>query len=251
MAFYVTGGGSLLWVGLWVSFYKQPATSASVEGASKQRVPWLQLLKHRSIIGLMMCKFFQEYLYNMFITWLPGYLVMGRGFTVLKMGWYAALPWIVTFCALPLIGLLSDTLIKRGVSVTASRKGMIVGGQLIASCVVFAPFVESANTAMILLVIALVFESGASTVLWAACAEIAPANTSASVSGIMNTAGAVAGIVSPIVTGVLLKWTGNFQRAFSVASLMIVFAALSMWFVVGKVEQIVLPGKAVAAAPRA
>jgi nitrate/nitrite transporter NarK len=100
---------------------------------------------------------------------------------------------------------------------------------------------------MVLLVIALVFESGASTVLWAACAEIAPANTAASVSGIMNTAGAVAGIVSPIVTGVLLKWTGNFQRAFSIASLMIVFAALSMWFVVGRVEQIVLPSKGVAA----
>jgi hypothetical protein len=81
--------------------------------------------------------------------------------------------------------------------VTASRKGMIVVGQLIVSCVVFAPYVESANAAMVLLVIALVFESGASTVRWATCAEIAPANTAASVSGIMNTAGAVAGIVSP------------------------------------------------------
>jgi len=56
----------------------------------------------------------------------------------------------------------------------------------------------------------------------------------------MNTAGALAGIASPIVTGVLLKLTGNFQRAFLVASLMIVFAALSMWFVVGSVEQIEL-----------
>ena len=56
----------------------------------------------------------------------------------------------------------------------------------------------------------------------------------------MNTAGALAGIVSPIVTGVLLKMTGSFQHAFLVASLMIVFAALSMWFIVGKVEQIEL-----------
>jgi ACS family glucarate transporter-like MFS transporter len=238
VAFYATGVGSLLWVVLWVYTYKQPPDEANQEGASKEKVHWLELLRHRSIIGLMLCKFFQEYLYNMFITWLPAYLIMGRGFTVLKMGWYAALPWIVTFFALPVIGLLSDTLIKRGMSVTASRKGMIVVGQLIASCVVFAPYVDSANVAMVLLVIAMVFESGASTVLWAACAEIAPANTSASVSGIMNTAGAVAGIVSPIVTGVLLKWTGDFRRAFLVASLMIVFAALSMWFVVGSVEQI-------------
>ena len=240
VAFYVTGAGSLVWVVFWVYFYKQPEAESNREGASKERVPWLELLKHRSIIGLMLCKFFQEYLYNMFITWLPAYLVMERGFTILKMGWYASLPWIVTFCALPLIGLLSDTLIKRGVSVTKSRKGMIIIGQFIAALIVFAPYVSSAKAAMALLVVALVCESGASTVLWAACAEIAPKNTSASVSGIMNTAGALAGIASPIVTGVLLKLTGNFQRAFLVASLMIVFAALSMWFVVGSVEQIEL-----------
>jgi len=236
-AFYVTGLGSLLWVVLWYFTYHEPATERAAAQAVPN-IPWQALLGNRTVLGLVLCKFFQEYLYNMFITWLPAYLVMERGFTILKMGWYASLPWVVTFCALHLIGLLSDTLIKRGISVTKSRKGMIIVGQFIAASIVFAPYVSSANAAMALLVVALVCESGASTVLWAACAEIAPQNTSASVSGIMNTAGALAGIASPIVTGVLLKLTGNFQRAFLVASLMIVFAALSMWFVVGSVEQI-------------
>lgn len=156
------------------------------------------------------------------------------------MGWYASLPWIVTFLALPLIGLMSDSLIKRGMSVTASRKGMIIVGQFIAASVICAVYAESPAVAMAFLVVALVCESGASTVLWSVCAEIAPRNTSASVAGMMNTAGALAGIVSPIITGVLLKMTGSFQHAFIVASLMIVFAALSMWFIVGKVEQIEL-----------
>jgi len=240
IAFYVTGIGSLIWVIIWYYFYHEAKADPNIESASKEKVPWLKLLKHRSIIGIMLCKFFQEYLYNMFLTWLPAYLVMERGFTVLKMGWYASLPWIVTFMALPLIGLLSDTLIKRGMSVTASRKGMIVIGQFIAASVICAVYAESPAVAMAFLVVALVCESGASTVLWSVCAEIAPRNTSASVSGIMNTAGALAGIVSPIVTGVLLKMTGSFRQAFLVASLMIVFAALSMWFVVGKVEQIEL-----------
>ena len=240
IAFYVTGIGSLGWVFLWYYFYKEAKADPNIESASKEKVPWLKLLKHRSIIGIMLCKFFQEYLYNMFLTWLPAYLVIERGFTVLKMGWYASLPWIVTFLALPLIGLLSDTLIKRGMSVTASRKGMIVIGQFIAASVICAVYAESPLVAMAFLVVALVCESGASTVLWSVCAEIAPRNTSASVAGMMNTAGALAGIVSPIVTGVLLKMTGSFQHAFLVASLMIVFAALSMWFIVGKVEQIEL-----------
>ena len=240
VAFYVTGLGSLIWVVIWYYFYKEAKADPNIESASKEKVPWLKLLKHRSIIGIMLCKFFQEYLYNMFLTWLPAYLVMDRGFTVLKMGWYASLPWIVTFLALPLIGLLSDTLIKQGMSVTASRKGMIIIGQFIAASVICAVYAESPAVAMAFLVVALVCESGASTVLWSVCAEIAPRNTSASVAGMMNTAGALAGIVSPIVTGVLLKVTGNFQHAFLVASFMIIFAALSMWFIVGKVEQIEL-----------
>ena len=158
------------------------------------------------------------------------------------MGWYAALPWFVTFLALPLFGLLSDTLIKRGMSVTKARKGMIVIGQMIAASVIIAVYTDNAMIAMLFMVLALVFESGSSTILWSVCAEISPPNCAASVAGIMNTAGALSGIVAPILTGVLLKVTGNFQQAFMIASLMIVFAALSMWFIVGEVKQIQLDG---------
>jgi ACS family glucarate transporter-like MFS transporter len=240
VAFYVTGGISLLWVALWFFTFREAKPEPNAPGCGCSDIPWWKLLKHRSIIGIVLCKFFQDYLYNMFITWLPAYLVMERGFTILKMGWYASLPWIVTFLALPLVGLLSDTLIKRGMSVTKSRKGMIVVGQVIAASVIIAVYTDNAMIAMFFLVVALVFESGSSTVLWSVCAEISPPNATACVGGIMNTAGALSGIVAPIVTGLLLKFTGNFQQAFLIASVFIVFAALSMWFIVGKIEQIQL-----------
>ncbi len=240
VSFYVTGGISVLWVVMWYLTFKEAKSNANTSDCGCVKVSWLQLLKHRSIIGIVLCKFFQDYLYNMFITWLPAYLVMERGFTVLKMGWYASLPWFVTFLALPLFGLFSDTLIKRGVGVTKARKGMIVISQMIAASVIVAVYTDNAMIAMVFMVLALVFESGSSTILWSVCAEIAPSNCSASVAGIMNTAGALSGIVAPILTGVLLKLTGNFQQAFLIASVMILFAALSMWFVVGEVKQIQL-----------
>jgi ACS family glucarate transporter-like MFS transporter len=54
----------------------------------------------------------------------------------------------------------------------------------------------------------------------------------------MNSAGALAGILAPTVTGALVKITGSFQQALLIGSCMVIFAALSMWFVVGELKPI-------------
>ena len=155
-------------------------------------------------------------------------------------GWYAAIPWIVAFFFQPAAGWLSDKLIKIGWSTTRSRKTVIVAMNFLATVVVFAAYVKSAEMAVALLTLSLAFESASSVILWTVCAEVAPKNAAASVAGIMNTAGAVAGILAPIVTGFLLKSTGNFEAALVVGGVMFVLASAAMWFVVGPVEMISL-----------
>ena len=238
VAFYITGAISLLWVALWYFTFKSDKPQALKAGEVAEKIQWRELLRHRSIVGIVISKFFQDYMYYLFITWLPAYLVMDRGFTIIKMGWYASMPWIFTFCALPLVGILSDRLIKRGMTVTNSSKGMIITGHAVASLVVFAVYTDNALVAMWLMTIAVVFESSASTIMMVTCAEIAPPNAAGAVAGIMNTAAGVAGIAAPLITGILLKITGSFQQAFALASVFIIIAALTMWFVVGKIEQI-------------
>ena len=56
----------------------------------------------------------------------------------------------------------------------------------------------------------------------------------------MNTAGALAGIIAPIVTGYLIKTTGNFTAALAVGGGMFILVCLSMLLVVGKVETILI-----------
>ena len=63
---------------------------------------WGRLLRHRSILGLVVCKFFQDYTFYLFVTWLPAYLIRRRGFTLMKGSWYAVLPWIAGFLFSPL-----------------------------------------------------------------------------------------------------------------------------------------------------
>ncbi|MDR3563036.1 MAG: MFS transporter [Negativicutes bacterium] len=238
-AFIVTGVGSLLWVALWLFTYKE-GKSAQAGPKKAASIPWRQLLANRTVLGLVMCKFFQDYLFYLFVTWLPAYLIMGRGFTVMKMGWYASLPWIAGFIAQPLVGWFSDWLIRRGVSVTLSRKSIVIVMQLVATVVVVAGYTEDAMVAVWLLTLSVACESASTAILWTTCAEVSPPELAGSVAGVMNTAGAIAGVLAPTVTGIFLQVTGNFQQALLVGSCMVLLAALSMWLVVEEVKPISL-----------
>ena len=90
-AFVITGFASLAWVAVWFLTYRQ-AEEETVPAQTAARVPWRQLLRPRTIVGLVLCKFFQDYSYYLFVTWLPAYLVMERKLTLIKSGWYAAIP---------------------------------------------------------------------------------------------------------------------------------------------------------------
>jgi ACS family glucarate transporter-like MFS transporter len=242
-AFYLTGLGSLLWVILWYFTYHETQTEPKAARAVSG-IPWKQLLANRTALGLVLCKFFQDYLFYLFVTWLPAYLIMDRGFTLMKMGWCASLPWIAGAFAQPLMGWLSDKLIRRGVSVTVSRKTTIITMQLLAAGVVITGSdAPDAMTAVWLLTLAVACESASTSILWAACTDVAPPAAAGSFAGVMNTAGALAGILAPVVTGFFVQVTGSFEQALLIGSCMVVLAAFSIWFIVGELKPIPLRQK--------
>ena len=199
---------------------------------------WRPLLASRTVLGLILCKFFQDYLFYLFVTWLPSYLFLGRGFTLKEMGWYASLPWVAGFLAQPLVGSASDWLIRRGISVTVARKSIIIAMQLLAGSVVLAGYAEQPLTAVWLLTLSVACESASTSLLWTACTDVAPPSVAGSLAGLMNTAGALAGILAPTVTGLFVKLTGSFQHALLIGSCMVMLAALSMWLVVGELKRL-------------
>jgi MFS family permease len=248
-AFYATGVGSLLWVMLWYLTYRETKAERAV-AAARHKVPWLELVRNRTVLGLVLCKFFQDYLFYLFVTWLPGYLILGRGFTIMKMGWCASLPWVAGFLAQPLFGYASDWLIRRGVSVTVSRKGIIIAMQLLAASAMVAGYVEDAMTAVWLLTLSVACESAGTSVLWTTCTDVAPPFAAGSLAGIMNSAGALAGILAPVVTGFTVRLTGSFQPALLMGGGMVILAALSMAFVVGELKPLAVrkrPDRAICA----
>lgn len=239
VAFYVTGLGSLLWAAIWYLTYKQSAV-ATDKNSPNPKIPWRELLGSRAMIGLLLAKFFQDYLLYFFVTWLPGYLVITHGFSLVQMGTYGSLMWFAGFVNQPFMGWVSDLLIRRGMSVTKARKSTIVCMMLMSSLVIVVGYTQDFMTCVWLLVLAVACESASGTICWTMCAEVAPKQAAASVAGIMNTAGALAGILSPSITGFILYITGSFQKAMLLAGCMILTAAAIVIFVIPELKPIKL-----------
>ncbi len=234
MAFIITGLGSLLWCIFWYYWYKDSYGQSQTEPKAKEKapVPWKQLLTNRCTLGIFLTKFCGDYLYYMFLTWVPSYLVMERGFSILKMGIYASLPFLTAFIVQPAAGYLSDWLVKRGTSLTVARKGVLVTSQLCASSIMAVGFVDDPMVAVAILTLNIAATSTVGGMMFTLVTEVSPPGMTGTVSGSMNTVGAMAGILAPTITGFIVKLTGTFQMALALSGGLLLLAACTVLFVI-------------------
>jgi ACS family glucarate transporter-like MFS transporter len=237
-AFLITGIGSMSWCAFWYFGFKDLSRTKPSDGARRPvtKIPWKNVLTDRAILGIIMVKCTQDFLQWMFLTWVPAYLVLERGFSIIKMGIYGSLPWIAGFLAQPIIGYFSDWLIKQGWTVNRARKTVQVGLQILSSTIIIVGFVDDVMVAMFFLILSIAAESTAAGHIWVIMAEVIPPKLFGSVSGLVNSAGAIAGIVSPILTGLIVKATGSFQLALAIGGCSILSAAVFILFVVPRLQ---------------
>lgn len=244
MAFIITGLGSLIWVALWHYWYKEKAAAAqavpsvAAETPPKAQTPWMKLLTNRASLGIFLAKFCGDYLYYMFLTWVPSYLVMERGFSILKMGFYASLPFLTAFIVQPIMGYVSDYMVKKGFSLTVARKGVLVTAQLCASSIMVVGFVEDPIIAVAILTLNVAAASTVGGMMFTLVTEVAPPGMTATLTGSMNTVGAIAGILAPAITGFIFKTTGSFQMALAVSGVLLIVAACTVLFIIPAIKPI-------------
>ena len=66
------------------------------------------LLKHRTVLGIFLGYFAYDYVWFVYVTWLPSYLVIGRHFTTAEMGFYSSVPYLIMMVVILISGALSD-----------------------------------------------------------------------------------------------------------------------------------------------
>jgi MFS family permease len=252
ISFVVTGALGVAWVVVWLLVYREPqdhpAVSAGELAALRaaqdkpapraESIRWLALFRYRTIWGLMIGFFSLNFVIYFFITWFPTYLMQARGFSLNQMGTLGFLPAAISVPCEWLGGWTSDTLHRRGWSLTAARKTCLVGGMLLSSVITLSAFVSSAYLALALFALAYSALTFTAANIWSLPSDVAPTPRHvASISGIQNCAANLAGIVTTTFTGVMLMITkGSFLIPLSVAGGFCVLGALVYLFLVGKIE---------------
>ncbi|KMZ11112.1 D-galactonate transporter, partial [Candidatus Burkholderia humilis] len=129
-SFVITGVIGFVWILGWFLIYRTKSKGdltgeTDVEPAPvapKNKVSWGSLFKYRTLWGMMLGFFCLNFVIYFFITWFPSYLVQAHGFSLKSLGTLGMIPALMSIPGGWLGGWVSDTLFKRGWSLTAARK---------------------------------------------------------------------------------------------------------------------------------
>lgn len=232
--FYVTAALSALWIPWLLLSYRPQVRTAK---RSADSVSWSQLLKYRTTWGMMLGTGGYLYMVYVFVTWLPGYLVLQRKMSILKGSFVGMLTFIVGFAATVIGGWLSDYLAKK-TRVTIGRKIMASGGLVLATVfTLLAAYTPGLWTAITYLILTVACYGMATASLNAMPVDVAPPNMVSSMVALQNLGGNLGGALAPMITGILFAKTGNFQAPLlAAAAIALLFGAGSFGLVVGSLE---------------
>ena len=159
------------------------------------------------------------YMIWLYLTWLPAYLATERGLTIAKAGWVLAIPYLGGTLGMLASGVISDGLLARGLKPIASRKYPIFVSLVFAALfTVPAAYTPSTSLAVAFITLAMFFVNLASGASWQLVAVAAPRRLVASLGGLQNFGGYLAGSAAPIITGVIVDTTGSFVNALLISA---------------------------------
>ncbi|HET6142478.1 MAG TPA: MFS transporter [Candidatus Acidoferrales bacterium] len=191
-----------------------------LEMRSKRNISWKLILRSPNmwyIAAAYGCFFYGTYF---FLTWYPTYLQEYRHFSIRSLGFVASLPLFAGMIGDLVGGSISDFVYRKTGKLRIARRVVAVPG-LVVSGLMLIPtaLTHSAWTAVLCLAISFFFLELVIGPAWAVPMDVG-GEYSGTVSSVMNTAGALAASISPVVFGFFA------QRGFWIAPFFVTAAVL-------------------------
>jgi sugar phosphate permease len=245
VVFYFNAALGVVWAIVWALYARNnPAGHPKISKEELEEIeqnrasrpsspvsPWA-VLKSSQVLLLSasyMCLVFGVW---MIILWLPTYLVRGRGFSVVQMGWIGMIPTLASFLGLVGGGVMSDKLLKRGFSPRFSRaQGPALCIGIGAPFLVFAvllPWGWASVACFALYLFTINLSTGG---YWSVPLAFNPKLVGA-ISGVMTCAGNLGGVFAPMTAGYIFTATGSWALPFLVAAGFAVVAFVIYYFLV-------------------
>ncbi|PAA51177.1 hypothetical protein BOX15_Mlig023703g2, partial [Macrostomum lignano] len=192
-----------------------PSSSAKAPAAAiaaMRDVPWSRLFRAPPFWAMLVGHYAHGHAYYILLSWLPTYF--HDTFPTARSWVFNLVPWLVTVPSALMSGLTADALIRRGISVTATRK--IIVSVTLLGCAFFLllmPYCSGYVASLSCMAAAVAFSGFHNSGVQLNPTDLAP-DCGGAVFGIMNMAGALPGFLGVYLVGFLLEWTKSWSAVF-------------------------------------
>jgi MFS family permease len=237
--FVLFGFATLLWLAPWSTVLRALPPEESSSGGA--HFPFSKLIGQRALWATSFGHFTLNYGFYFLLAWLPLYLVQQRGFSIEQMTLLATSVYAAQAASALLLGWACDRLVSAGHEQGAACRRLIIWGSAVIPVAIVGIAVAPNNYALAAFLLLAGIASGpCSTNVYAIAQIFAGPRAAGSYVGVQNAVGNLAGIVGPIVTGIIVDRTGSFLNAFLVAAAIGAAGAVCWAFVVPRVAPLEL-----------
>ncbi|GAB4018490.1 MFS transporter [Spirosoma koreense] len=233
--FWITGALGFIWLFFWIIFYDIPTRQArlttderayilsgqepeSDEAGRQQSVNWLKLFTFPQTWAYITGKGLIDPIYWFFLFWLPSYFSSTFNLDLKKPSLELMIIYTATTVGSIGGGYLSSWLIKRGWPTIKARKTVLLGLGTLELTIILAQFATDVWVAVGLISLAVALHQAWATNVFTLASDMFPKQAVSSVVGIGGTAGAIGGILFPMLVGSLLdkyKAVGNLAGGYN------------------------------------
>jgi MFS family permease len=241
--FILFGVLSLLWLIPWIAATRklsaEPPPADSASGPSL-----LAILAQRELWGAALGHFAINFGFYFVISWMPLYLVKAHGYTLPEMATLGGVIYLVYAAAAYGSGWLSDRWIAAGGTPNRVRKTYFTVTLIIAAAGLLAGAVLPPAGAIASLFVVAVGLGAVGPHIFASAQTLAGPQGAGKWVGVQNAFGNFAGILGPIVTGIIVDRTGSFQGAFVLAAAVTLTGVVGWGVIVRKIVPVQWGAKA-------
>ncbi|MCF0062507.1 MFS transporter [Dyadobacter chenwenxiniae] len=249
--FWITGALGFVWLVFWLIYYDIPAQQKRLSAAElqyivsgqdqdeldtkKQPVQWIKLFTFPQTWAYITGKGLIDPIYWFFLFWLPSYFASTFSLDLKKISPELMLIYTATTIGSIAGGYLSSWLIKKGWPTLKARKAVLLAFAVLELSVILIQFADDVWIAVGLISFAVALHQAWATNVFTLPSDLFPKQAVSSVVGIGGMAGAVGGILFPILIGNLLdsyKAAGNLEGGYNIIFTICGCTYLIAWLII-------------------
>ena len=250
--FWITGAFGFVWLIFWLKFYNLPSREKRLsaeeyslilkgqenEGEVKgivREIKWYKLFTFRQTWAFITGKALIDPIFWFFLFWLPSYFSSTYHLDLKKPSLELMIIYAATTVGSIGGGYFSSFLISRGWPVMKARKSALFIFALLELTIIFAQFTTAAWMAVGIISLAVAVHQAWATNIFTIASDMFPTEAVSSVVGIGGMAGAVGGILFPVLIGYLLdsfKAAGNLVGGYNIIFTICGFTYLVAWTII-------------------